>query len=296
MKKGIWQAVGAYVTWGLFPIYWKLLSHVPAIQLMGHRVFWSFLTLICILLSIGKWNSFYKTIKKRNIFGKYFIAAILIFTNWFMYIWAVNSGYVIEASLGYFINPLLSVFLGVIFFHERLRTLQWMPIILAGTGVVYLTIAVGSLPWIPLILASTFGFYGLVKKIAPLNSLFGLTIETGILFSPAIAYLIFCNCVGQGAFLNTGISSDILIISSGLITTVPLLMFSSASRRIPLSLLGIFQYITPTIQFLLGFFIYKESFSSTQLIGYSIIWIALIIFALENYLNRKIKPAIGTIE
>jgi chloramphenicol-sensitive protein RarD len=189
----------------------------------------------------------------------------------------------VETSLGYFINPLLSVLMGVIFFRERLRSWQWVPVVLAAIGVVYLTIVFGSLPWIALTLAFSFALYAVVKKIAPLTSLYGLMLETSILLLPATAYLVYSDTVGSGVFLHAGIMSDLLLIGAGLTTTIPLLMFSSATQRIPLSLIGILQYISPTLQFLLGVFIYKESFSFTQFIGYSIVWIALILFGLEGY-------------
>jgi len=296
MKKGIWYAVFAYIIWGLFPIYWKQLESLPALQLIGHRILWSFLTLVIVISIKQRWHSLQKLALKKRIIARYSIAALLISSNWLTYIWAVNSGYIVEASLGYFINPLLSVLLGVIFFHEKLRPLQWLPILLVLAGVIQLTITHGTLPWISLILALTFGLYGMVKKTAPLQPLFGLTIETGVLFAPALLFLISCSYYGNTKILGNGIVYDLLIISSGILTTVPLLMFSSATKRIPLSLIGILQYITPTMQFLIGIFFYNEPFSRTELIGYCIVWIALIIFAVESYLNRKIKPVIGTIE
>jgi chloramphenicol-sensitive protein RarD len=220
----------------------------------------------------------------------YCIAAVLIGVNWLMYVWAVNSCHIVETSLGYFINPLLSVLMGVIFLHEHLRRWQWIPLGLAAVGVLYLTFAYGSLPWIALTLAVSFGVYGLVKKIAPLGSLYGLTLETGILLIPAFCYLLYSNASGSGAFLHTGTSSDFLMIGAGLVTTIPLLMFASAAQRISLSLVGVLQYIAPTLQFLVGVIIYKEPFSHIQFIGYGIIWLALILFAVEGYLAYRAKP------
>jgi chloramphenicol-sensitive protein RarD len=171
--------------------------------------------------------------------------------------------------------------------RERLRPVQWLPIGIAAVGVTYLTLAYGGRLWIPFTLAFSFGFYGLVKKVAPLNSLFGLTLETGILFLPAVAYLTFTEFNGTGAFLHSGSTSDLLMIGAGIVTTVPLLMFASAARLIPLSMVGILQYITPTLQFLIGIFVYHEIFDRTRLIGFSIVWIALIIFWAENYLAHR---------
>jgi chloramphenicol-sensitive protein RarD len=282
MNKGIWYAVGAYVLWGLLPVYWKWLQHVPAPQVLCHRILWSFLTLIAIVLLSRQWNAFRAAMVKPRVLRAYAAAAVLIAINWLTYIWAVNAGFIVETSLGYFINPLLSVLLGVIFFRESLRPWQWAAIALAAAGVLYLTIAYGALPWIALTLAVTFGAYGLVKKIAPLGSLYGLTLETGVLLLPALIFLIYTDGTGYGAFFHAGAISDALLAGAGFITAVPLLLFSSAARRIPLSLIGILQYIAPTLQFLLGVLVYREPFTAVKLIGFGIVWIALIVYGVEG--------------
>jgi chloramphenicol-sensitive protein RarD len=287
MNKGLWYALGAYLTWGLFPIYWKWLHGIPALQLISHRIGWSFLMLLAVILATKQWRAFRAAVQAPKVLMIYFVAAILIGVNWLVYVWAVNAGFIVESSLGYFINPLLSVLMGVIFLRERLRPLQWVPIGLAGMGVIYLTVSYGSLPWIALTLAFSFGIYGLVKKTAPLGSFYGLTLETGILFLPALAYLVFADFSGTGAFLRTNLVTDLLLVGAGLVTTIPLLMFSSAARSIPLSLVGIMQYITPTMQFLLGVLVYKEPFNHTQLIGFGIVWLALIIFGAEGYFAHR---------
>ncbi len=286
MKKGILYGIGAYALWGFFPIYWKLLHHVSAIQLIGHRIGWSFILLAAFILASKQWTDFRATFTPRTI-RIYLIAALLIGVNWLVYVWAVNADFVVETSLGYFINPLLSVLLGVIILREKLRPAQWIPIVIAAAGVIYLTVIYGSLPWIALTLAFTFGFYGLVKKVAPLSSLYGLTLETGILFIPAVGYLIFTEFNGTGAFMHTGFTSDLLMIGAGLVTTVPLLMFASAAKQIPLSFVGVLQYIAPTIQFLLGVFLYKEPFDQSHLIGFGLVWVALIIFWIENLIYHR---------
>jgi chloramphenicol-sensitive protein RarD len=286
MRKGILYGIAAYALWGFFPIYWKLLHQVPAPQLLGHRIGWSFLLLVAVILVTRQWKDFRAQLNRRTFFI-YFIAAILVGINWLTYVWAVNEGYIVETSLGYFINPLLSVLLGVIILREKLRLAQWIPIGLAAAGVTYLTFAYGKLPWIALTLAFSFGFYGLVKKVAPLSSLYGLTFETGLLFLPALAYLIFSEVRGMGAFTHTGLTSVLLLIGAGAVTTIPLLMFASAARQIPLTVIGLLQYIAPTIQFLLGVLVYKEPFDHTRLIGFGIVWIALIIFGVENYLAHR---------
>ena len=266
MNKGIWYAIGAYATWGLFPIYWKWLHAVPALQLVGHRIGWSFLLLCAVILLSKQWRAFRAAALTWRVLLIYLVAALLIGVHWLTYVWAVNAGFIVETSLGYFITPLLSVLMGVIFLRERLRPMQWLPIGLAAAGVLYLTFAYrvgaahGSLPWIALTLAFTFGIYGLVKKTAPLGSLYGLTLETGILFLPALVYLVYAEAAGTAAFLHTGAGSDLLLIGAGAVTTIPLLMFASAAQRIPLSLVGILQYIAPTLQFLLGVLVYHEPF------------------------------------
>lgn len=291
MNKGNWYAVGAYTIWGVLPVYWKWLHHVPAPQLLSHRIIWSFLLLIIVILLSRQWNTFRKGILKPRVLRVYIVAALLIAVNWLVYIWAVNAGYIIETSLGYFINPLLSVLMGVIFFHEHLRPAQWIPIGLAGAGVLYLTIVYGSLPWIALCLAFSFAFYGLVKKIAPLGSLYGLTLETGILFVPAMTYLVYSETISQGAFLHTGAVPDALLVGAGLMTTIPMLMFASAARRIPLFLVGIFQYIAPTLQFLLGVLVYKEPFTIVRFVGFAIVWVALILFGVEGFIAYRSQSA-----
>jgi chloramphenicol-sensitive protein RarD len=291
-KKGVLYAFCGYFIWGVVPIYWKTLKHVPATQLIGHRIVWSFILLALMLLSTRKWTEFRALARGRKIFLIYLVAAILVGANWLIYVWAVNSGYILEASLGYFINPLLSVLLGVLFLRERLRFFQWISIGVAAVGVVYLTARHGHVPWIALGLAFTFGFYGLVKKTAPLGSVYGLTLESGILFLPGLVFLAYQDWIGHGAFLHTGFRSDLLMAGAGLITTVPLLSFVSAARRIPLTGLGVLHYITPTCQFLLGLLVYGEAFDRSRAIGYGIVWMGLIIYCVEGFTANRGKRGV----
>jgi len=286
MKRGIWYAVGAYVFWGLFPFYWKVLGHVPAMQLLGHRILWSFLLLIAVILVSWQWKQFRASLNRR-VLVVYSVAAVLIAVNWLTYVWAIGAGFIVETSLGYFINPLLSVLFGVVFFHERLRPVQWIPIGLAAAGVLYLTFAYGSLPWIALTLAISFSIYGLVKKTAPLNSFHGLTLETGILFLPALVFLVYCESTGDGAFMHSPVYIDLMLFGAGAVTVIPLLLFASAARRIPLTSIGVLQYINPTMQFLLGTLVYKEPFNVHRLVGFAIVWAALILFGLEGLIARR---------
>jgi chloramphenicol-sensitive protein RarD len=288
MNKGILNGLGAYALWGFFPIYWKLLHQVPALQVIGHRIGWSFLFLLAILLVTRQWQAFRTSALVPKTLGMYLIAAILLSINWLIYVWGVNAGFIVETSLGYFINPLISVLLGVIFLGERLRKAQWAPIGLAAAGVTYLTVTYGRLPWIALSLAFSFGTYGLVKKLAPLGSLFGLTLETALVFPLAMVYLSVLHFDGSGSFLHEGPVTDLLLVGTGIVTSIPLLMFASAARQIPLTMIGILQYVAPTIQFLIGVFLYHEPFDRSRLIGFGLVWLALVIFWVENYLARRV--------
>lgn len=287
MKKGILYGIGAYVLWGFFPIYWKFLHVVPALQVIGHRISWSFIVLIVFILLTKQWQDFRTVAFHPKTIGAYAIAGVLLSINWLVYVWGVNAGFIVETSLGYFINPLLSVLLGVIFLRERLRLAQWIPVVIAAIGVLYLTFVYGRLPWIALSLAFSFGIYGLVKKLAPLGSLYGLTLETAMVFPLALIYLLVMEANGTGAFLHDGPTIDLLLAGAGIVTTIPLLMFASAAKQIPLTMVGILQYIAPTLQFLIGVFVYKEPFDHAHLIGFGIVWLALIIFWVENYLAHR---------
>jgi chloramphenicol-sensitive protein RarD len=296
MNRGIWYAIGAYFIWGFIPVYIKQLGNVPAPQLLSHRIIWSFVCLFIVILFTGRTAAITKSVTDKRIFRVYFIAALLIGINWFTYVWSVGAGFIVEASLGYFINPLISVLLGVFFLREKLRMWQWVPIFIAGTGVAFLTFAYGKIPWIALVLGFSFGFYGMVKKKGVLGSLHGLTLETGILLLPAILYIFYMEFAGRGVVFQAGISTVLLLMGAGVITVVPLLMFASALQRIPLSLIGILQYIAPTLQFLVGVVIYKEPFNVSKLIGFGIIWFALIIFGIESWLHHQAQPVVTEIE
>ncbi len=293
MNTGPWYAIGAYATWGLLPVYLKWLQHVPVLQLISHRILWSCLILCSAIFLSRQWAAFRAAVATPRVLKVYLAAAMLIGINWLVYVWAVNSGFIIESSLGYFINPLISVFLGVVLLGERLRRWQWVAIGFATAGVLYLTVAYGHPPWIALTLAFTFATYGLVKKIGPLGSLYGLMLETGILLVPGLLYLLYSDSIGQGAFLHTGPISDVLLVGTGLVTAVPLLMFASAAPRIPLSLLGVLQYIAPTIQFMLGVLVYREAFTHSQFIGFGSVWAGLIIFGADGFFAHRTQAALA---
>jgi chloramphenicol-sensitive protein RarD len=274
MNKGLVYAAIAYLTWGLLPIYWKALHDLPALEIMA------------IVLTVrGKWGWIGK-ISRRTLLTFVAVSA-LISINWFVYIWAVNAGFVVETSLGYFINPLVNVSLGALFLGERLRRLQWIAIGTAAAGVLYLTVSYGSLPWISLTLAFSFGIYGLLKKTAKLNSVEGLTLEMALIFPLAVAYLIYLGFTGEAAFPKVGLGIESLMVGAGVITAIPLLAFASAARRITMTALGLMQYVAPTMQFCLGVFLYHEPFSSAQLIGFSLIWLALAAYTTESLVHNR---------
>lgn len=286
-RRGMWLAIACYTTWGIFPLYFRLLAPVPAIDILANRVIWSLVFLVGLLTIRQDWSWLRPALHSRRVMLLYSAAGILLAANWYTYIWGVNSGYVIETSLGYFINPLVSVLMGVFFLHERLRGGQWAAIGLATSGVLFLTVSYGQLPWIALILAFTFGFYGLLKKHGTLTSSQGLTVEAGVIFLPALALLIYRELNGAGGLGVYGWGKTLLLLTTGVVTVLPLTWFATAARRIPLSLLGVLQYVAPTLQFLVGLLIFQEAFSQSKLIGFSIIWAALILYWAEGMIHRQ---------
>jgi len=293
LNKGTAYAITAYLLYGFYPVYWKLLSQVPALQLLAHRILWSFLLLAFGILVLRQGRAFRAAVRQRRVLGVYGLAAVLIAVNWLTYVWAVGAGYIVETSLGYFICPLVSVLLGVIFLGERLRPLQWITIAMAGCGVLYLTFGYGSLPWIALTLAISCGLYGFVKKTAPLGPLYGLTLETGMLFLPAAGFLIYSAWAGQGVFLQGGGRTDLLLVAAGIVTIAPLLFFAAAVQGATLSTIGVLLYINPSIQFILGVFLYHEPINQARLIGFGIVWAALILFVLDQSLHGQRQPEGG---
>ena len=294
-QKGTWYAAAAYGIWGFVPIYWKWLQEIPALQLICHRIIWSSVLLLAIVVGSHNWSALWHAARSRRVIGIYAAAAVVVGINWFVYVWAVNAGFIMQTALGYFINPLVSVFLGVLVFHEKLRPWQWVAIGLACLGVLTLTAVHGSLPWIALALAFSFGTYGLLKKMAPLGAIQGLALETSILFVPAIVYLMYVDRLGTGGFGHAGGVRTLLMVGTGPVTTLPLLLFAAAIRRIPLSAMGMLQYINPTMQFLIGVLLYKEPFTSAQFVGFGIVWAALAMYAVEGYVtgrNRALPPVL----
>jgi chloramphenicol-sensitive protein RarD len=282
-SEGIWYAVSAYTVFGLFPLYWKLLGRVPPLQTVSHRVLWSCVVVFALIAASGRSQAIRLAALPRRVILLYATAALAIAINWFVYIWAVNAGLVVQTALGYFITPLVNVLLGVVLLRERLRRAQWIAVALAAAGVSYLTLYYRAPPWIALALAASFGSYGLLKKMAPLDAVQGMAVETSILLVPAIVWLAVEDHAGRGAFGHAGPLLTLLMVGAGPVTTLPLLLFAAAARRIPLSLMGMLQYINPTIQFLLGVFLFQEPFSRGQFAGFACVWAALVLFAGEGY-------------
>lgn len=287
------SAASAYAIWGVFPLYFKALQEVPSIEILLHRMVWSLLFLGVVLIWRGQWAWLRDVMRKPKVLGGFAASSLLLASNWFLYIWAVNSGHVVDSSLGYFINPLFNVLLGSLLLHERLRPVQWFAVAVAACGVAWLTWQAGSLPWIALLLAATFGLYGLLRKTAALGALEGLALETLLLFPLASVYLVVLALNGHNSFSEVSTTTRWLLVAAGPITAIPLLLFASGARRIPLSLLGLLQYIGPTLQLLLGVWLYHEPFGGMRLLGFALIWGALAIYSLEGlwraWMNKPAK-------
>jgi len=290
MNRGVLYAIGAYTIWGVSPIYWKLIQNVPAIEIVGHRMVWSFILVVGVVVITKDLPKVISVLRSWKTVLIFLATSSLLAINWLVYIRAINSGFIVDASLGYFINPLVSVLLGVIFLKERLRIWQWITVVIAFLGVLYLTISYGSLPKIGLILAFTFGIYGLVRKIVPLKSLHGFTLETGFMVIPALCYLMILENSGLGTMGHISVNQTLLLVLTGLLTALPLVLFGAAAQKINLSTLGFIQYIAPTLQFLIGVFVYGEVFTQDRLIGFGLIWIALALFTIEGAIARRKMP------
>ena len=299
-RNGLLAAAGAYILWGLLPIYWKSMAQIPSYEILSHRIIWSMvvtLVLVFVTKRIHLLKACFSSPKTLLIF---FTTASLLGGNWLVYIWAVNAGFVVESSLGYFINPLFSVVLAVIFLKERLRLFQWLSILIALGGVFYLTYSYGRIPYIALWLSFTFGFYGLLHKKAALGSLEGLTLETVLLAPLALVALTYIETTQGSQFIRVGATPSLLLMMSGIVTTIPLLLFGWSTKKVDLSTLGILQYLAPTLQFLVGIFIYKEAFPREKMIGFSIVWLALFCYVTEGVVQRvrrrkaRLGPLVNT--
>jgi chloramphenicol-sensitive protein RarD len=290
MRSGILQAALAYVIWGLFPLYFRLLQGVVALEVLAHRVVWSLVFLLGVLTVRRQWAWLGPALRNRRVLGLFLASSALIATNWYVYIWAIGHGRVVDASLGYFITPLVNVLTGWLVLKERLRPVQWAAVVTAAVGVAWLTWAQGTLPWIALVLAASFSTYGLLRKTATLGALEGLTLETLLLGPVALAGLGWAITQGQAAFPGATLDLKGLLLLTGPLTAVPLLLFAGGARRIPLSLLGMLQYIGPTIQLALGVWLFHEPFAGARAQGFAIIWAACALFSAELWWRSRRTP------
>jgi chloramphenicol-sensitive protein RarD len=285
-KMGAIYAGFSYVLWGLLPIYWKLIESVNPKEILANRIFWSFVFMLFILFMTKKWGLFLQTLKgfaqnKKQMYAL-IIASFLITINWFTYIWAVNSGHMVEASLGYYINPLVSILLGMAILKEKLSLYQYISFAFAAIGVLIISISYGQFPWVAIVLAISFGLYGLAKKLINVDSSVGLALETLVVTPIAAIYMCVLLFSGSSAFLSSGLSTDFLLMGAGVATAIPLLYFAKGAQKIPLSLLGFIQYISPTLTLILGIFVYHEHFSKLQLLSFIFIWSAVTIYSLSK--------------
>jgi chloramphenicol-sensitive protein RarD len=292
-SKGIIFALGAYLIWGFLPIYWKQVEHISSYELIAHRVLWAFIFMIVFILVTNRMHLFYKDLKfifrdKKKVIAL-FAASTVITTNWLLYIIAVNNGHILDASLGYYINPLISILIGFVILGERFSKSQWTAIIIVFLGVTYLAVGLGSAPWISLTLALSFSIYGLIKKVINMDAVFALAVETFVLAPFALIYILFLEGSGGG---NFGINADSLVMmGTGVITAVPLLLFSLGAQRIRLSLIGILQYFAPTIMLLLGVFMYDEAFTDIHTVAYILIWSGLAIYTFSRIQEMRRQSA-----
>lgn len=290
-RLGILYALLAYGIWGVLPLYLKALHGVPPLQVVAHRIAWSALLLVGVVTATRRLEFVAQVRQRPRILLTFLASALGLSVNWLVYIWAVGQGRVVDASLGYFINPLFSVVLAVVVLKERLRALQWAAVALAGVGVLWLTLLVGQLPWIGLTLAASFGTYGLLRKTASVDALGGLTLETLLLLPPSLIYLASVSVSGYSAWASADVSLRSLLVAAGPITAVPLVSFAAGARRIPLSLVGILQYLGPTLQLALGVFVFHERMSLAKLAGFALIWLGLVVYASEAFFFSRATRA-----
>ena len=283
--------VAAYALWGLFPLYWPLLEPAGAVEILAHRIVWSCVTMGVLIVALGRRSQLVAVWRDRRARLLLTVAALVITVNWATYIWGVNNGRVVEASLGYFINPLVTVLMGVLILGERLRPLQWAALGIAAGAVVVLTIDYGHLPYVALALAFSFGSYGLCKKTANVGATESLTYETAAITPFALAFLVWLSATGGSSFTNHGTGHALLFLTTGVVTAVPLICFGAAATRVPMVTLGLLQYLAPVIQFALGVLWFHEAMPAGRWVGFGLVWVALVIFTVEavNHRRRQLR-------
>ena len=289
-ENGFLAGLGAYVTWGFFPLYWPLLAPSEPVEVLAHRVLWSLVSVAALLVAVRKWAALRAVLRDGRTMGFVGVGAVVIGVNWILFIWGVNNGHVVEVSLGYFINPLVTILIGVLLLGERLRRVQWAALVVAFAAVVQLTIDYGDLPWLALALAGTFATYGLMKKKADVGAVEGLAMETALLVPLAGGYLVFLAAAGTSTFGAHGWGHAVLLATTGLVTVIPLLLFGAAATRVPMATLGLLQYVTPTLQFLIGLLVFREEMTTARWIGFAMVWAALLLITTESLVHRRRAP------
>ncbi|MCI2246976.1 EamA family transporter RarD [Xanthomonas sp. PPL568] len=293
-RRGLWITAATFALWGVVPVYWHLLQAVPSPHIIAHRIVWSTLLVVAWLAYSARLQWWRRIAAQPRALATLALSSLAIAFNWGLYIWAVNAGHVIETSLGYFINPLVNVLLGVLVLHERLRPLQWLAVACAALGVAWLTVDAGTLPWIALGLAGSFGLYGLLRKLVQVDAVAGLGVESLYLFLPALGFVLWGEAGHGGGFVGGwGWRNDLLLVFGGVVTAVPLIGFAYGVRRIPLSLVGLLQYIAPSLQLLLGVWFFREPFDAGKAIGFAAIWVGLLVFAGESLWRSGVWRRVG---
>lgn len=283
MHSGIVYAALAFFWWGLFPLYFRIVPGINPGEVLAHRIVWCLLLMLALLAWRRQWAWLGPVLRQKKVLAAFIASALLLSGNWLTYIWSVNNGHVIDASLGYFITPLVNVLLGYTLLHERPRRAQWVALAFAALGVLWLTAQTGRLPWIALVLAATFGCYGLLRKVAVLGAVEGLTLETMLLAPLALAAIAIWSVQGHSTFPAPDVLTNLWLIALGPITAVPLLLFAAGARRISMTTLGLLQYIGPSIQFVLGVWVFHEPFTPARFAGFALIWIALLVYTLDGW-------------
>jgi chloramphenicol-sensitive protein RarD len=291
-RRGVTLGVTAYTIWGLFPLYWTLLAAAGALEALAHRMLWSLVVMFGVLAATGRLRTARAVLASRRRLGLLAAAAVLIAVNWGTYIWAVNHGRVVETALGYFTGPLVSVLIGVLVLGERLRVAQWVAVGLGATAVVVLAVGYGQVPWVALVLAISFSSYGFVKKLADVPALESVGIEAALTLVPALAYVCVLEATGAGTFFSLGVGHALLLIGGGVVSTVPLLAFGGAAVRIPLSVIGLLQYLTPSLQFTFGVLVFHEQMPLERWLGFGIVWLGLIVLTVDGMRAARVPRAL----
>ena len=283
---GLIYAFSAYIWWGFIPVFWKQLDHISSAEIVMHRMVWSCVIVLVMIMFMRQWREFSALFSQPKVMLRLLIASALMTINWGVFIWAVNSGYLVETSMGYFINPLINVLFGVLFFAERLRKGQMFALFIAFVGVLYLVLTFGAFPWISFTLAITFALYSVTKKSITVPAAHGMGLETLFFIVPAIAYLIYIEANGSGQFTASAFNASMLVLG-GLFTLIPLLLFAAAAKKVTMTVLGMTQYIGPSLQLLIGVFIYNEPFGSERMIAFGLIWLALAVYSADQIRHRR---------